>query len=156
MSISSNIFSRQFLRFSNLRVFDTDNVHGLPFPDFEIEKYRVFDWFAVKSGMKHNHDHFYDDSEFVKKIYFYLSPRIAGNKQYKDLVAESFLTKKQLNDIEYSDSISRLKILHIMRNAGIKGTGHGNGYNLPLRIELQKREILPIKSTNYQEEGIFI
>ena len=156
ISMSSKFFSGQKLRFSTLHVFDTDNVHGLPFPDFEIEKYRVFDWYAVKSGTKHEYDYLYDDSEFVKKIHFYLSPRIAGNKQYKDLVAESFLTKRQLNDVNYSDSISRLKILQMMKDAGIKGTGHGNGYNLPLKIELQKREVLPIKVTNYTEEGIVI
>ena len=156
ISMSSKFFSGQKLRFSTLHVFDTDNVHGLPFPDFEIEKYRVFDWYAVKSGTKHEYDYLYDDSEFVKKIHFYLSPRIAGNKQYKDLVAESFLTKKQLNDVNYSDSISRLKILQMMKGAGIKGTGHGNGYNLPLKIELQKREVLPIKVTNYTEEGIVL
>lgn len=153
---ASNFFSRQKLRFSSLHIFDTDNVHGLPFPDFKIEKYRVFDWYAVKSGTKHTYDYLYDDSEFVKKIHFYISPRIHGNKQYKDLVAESFLTKSQLKDVDYSDSISRLKILQMMKNAGIKGTGHGNGYNLPLRIELQKREVLPIKVTNYTEEGIIL
>tara|TARA_R100000808_G_C2147541_1_gene155525 strand:+ start:199 stop:957 length:759 start_codon:yes stop_codon:yes gene_type:complete len=156
ISIFSKFFSRQNLRFSTLHVFDTHNVHGLPFSDFEVEGYRVFDWFAVKSGTKHRHDYLHDDSEFIRKIYFYLSPRIAGNKQYKDLVAESFLTKKQLGDVNYSDSISRLKILHMMKEAGIKGTGHGNGYNLPLKIELQKREVLPSKVTNYGEEGVII
>ena len=156
ISMSSKFFSGQKLRFSTLHIFDTDNVHGLPFPDFEIEKYRVFDWYAVKSGTKHEYDYLYDDSEFVKKIHFYISPRIHGNRQYKDLVAESFLTKRQLNDVDYSDSISRLKILQMMKDAGIKGTGHGNGYNLPLRIELQKREVLPIKVTNYTEEGIVL
>jgi hypothetical protein len=156
ISMSSKFFSEQKLRFSSLHVFDTDNVHGLPFPDFKIEKYRVFDWYAVKSGAKHEYDYLYDDSEFVKKIHFYISPRIHGNKQYKDLVAESFLTRKQLSDTGYSDSISRLKILQMMKDAGIKGTGHGNGYNLPLRIELQKREVLPIKATNYTEEGIVL
>ena len=154
ITIYSNFFPRQKLRFSTLHTFDTDNVHGLPFSDFEIEKYRVFDWYAVKSGTKHQYDYLCDDSEFIKKIHFYLSPRIAGNKQYKDLVAESFLTKKQLNDVNYSDSISRLKILQMMKSAKIKGTGNGNGYNLPLKIELQKREVLPIKLTNYREMGV--
>ena len=33
----------------------------------------------------------------------YLSERIDGNNKYKDLVAESFLTSDQLNDVNYSN-----------------------------------------------------
>ena len=156
ISIFSKFFSRQILRFSTLHVFDTEKVHGLPIPDIEATGYRVFDWFAVKSGTKHDYDCLEDNSDLVKKIHFYLSPRIAGNKQYKDLVAESLLTKKQLGNVDYSDSISRLKVLHMMKEAGIKGTSNGNNYHLPLKIELQKREILPLKVTNYGEEGIIL
>lgn len=156
MSISSNFFRSKKLRFSDLHVFDTTNVHGLPFEDFEIEKYRVFDWFAVRSGMRHEFDHIEGDSDFAKKIYFYLSPRIDGNKDKKDMVVESVMSEDQIRDVDHSDSIVRLKALNMMKDAGIKGTSNGVGKNLSLRIELQKREVLPVKLTNYGEEGVLL
>ena len=156
MSISSNFFRSKKLRFLDLHVFDTTNVQGLPFEDFKIEKYRVFDWFAVRSGMKHEFEHIEGDSDFAKNVYFYLSPRIDGNKYKKDMVVESLMTEEQIRDVDYSDSIVRLKVLNMMKEAGIKGTSNGVGKNLSLKIELQKREVLPVITTNYGEEGIVL
>jgi|TARA_R110000824_G_scaffold5670_11_gene26149 hypothetical protein len=145
LSVSSNIFRPKKLRFERLTVFDTENVHGLPFEEPKIDGFRVFDWCNVRSGGKHDLDNLESESEFVKKIHFFLSPRIDGNKYIKDLVAESLLSEEQIYDVDYSDSIARLKIINMMSNAGIKGSKNGIGKNLSLKIELTKREIHPIK-----------
>ena len=137
------------IKYKRLYVMDDENVHGIP-DNFETKGYRVFDWFKVRSGTKHAQNFLRDkNSDFVKCIYFYLSDRIDGNKIYKDLVAESYLDKNKITDPEYSDSISRLKTMNMMKDAGIKGAKNGSGTFLPIRIELEKREILKIKKTNY-------
>jgi hypothetical protein len=153
ISVSSKYFRLKNFRYSALTVFDTENIRGLPFEESEIEKYRVFDWFNVRSGTKHDHDFLESESDFAKKIHFYLSPRIDGNKYKKDLVVESFLTKEQLYDVDYSDSLSRLKTLSMMRAAGIKGTPNGAGKNLSLKIELAKREVFPIKKFSKKQKN---
>jgi hypothetical protein len=122
----------------------------------EILGYRTLDWFDVRSGMKHDYNYLLDDSEFCKKIHFYLSWRIDGNYDRKDLVCESYLTEEQLNDVNYSDSISRLKVLNMMKEAGIRGTGNGVGRWLPIKLELWKREIYPINKFDYIEKNNII
>ena len=152
ISILKNFYRGNFSRFSSLRIFDLDGLSGLDHEPAEILGYRVFDWFDVRSGMKHQYDFLTDDSDFCKKIYFYLSWRLDGNYDKKDLVCESFLTEQQLNDVDYSDSISRLKTLDMMKKAEIKGTGNGSGRWLPIKIELWKREVFPIKHLDYTKK----
>lgn len=144
------------ISYNKLRVFDFEQVFGIPNKE-KIEGFRVLDWFDVRSGMKHELDIIEDTStDFVKKIHFYLSERIDGNKDKKDLIAESILTKKQINDIDYSESISRFKVLNMMKEAGITGKGNGLGRKLPVKIELWKREVRPIKSIQPLEKGDII
>ena len=149
------------IKYDKLRIFNLDKVSSLPVDAREnIINYRVLDWYNVKSGMKHEYDFLLDEvSDFVSKIHFYISKRIDGNtRNYKDLVAESLLSEDQINDASYSDSISRLKILDMMKTAGIKGTGNGKDTKgrqryLPIKIELNKREVLPIKKMLCEEES---
>ena len=149
------------IEYGRLRIFNLDKISSLPVSISENTiNYRVLDWFNVKSGMKHEHNFLLDkDSDFVNKVHFYTSERIDGNtRDYKDLVAESLLDENQINDASYSDSISRLKVLDMMRSAEIKGTGNGKDTKgrqryLPIKIELSKREIFPIKKISCKEEG---
>ncbi len=39
ISVSSKIFRQAIFRFSNLQLFDTENLHGLPFEPLKIVKY---------------------------------------------------------------------------------------------------------------------
>lgn len=136
--------------FQNATLFDLENIEGLP-DGFQEETtgYRVFDWFDVKSGMLHGHDLLEDNqSDFVKRIRFFISSRIDGNKDKKDLVAESFLTKDEINNSNYSDTIARLKTIEMMEGVGITGTKNGNNI-LPIKLELWKRDVLPVKKSNY-------
>ena len=97
VSLKNNLFF--FVNFEKLYVFDTTNVVGLPVEVPEVSEYRVFDWFDVKSGMKHDLGQLSYNSDFVKEIYFYISPRIDGNKILKDLVVESLLTGEYVEGI---------------------------------------------------------
>lgn len=147
--------SKIVIKYKKLRIFDTDSISGLPLScQQEVDKYRVYDWFDVRSGMKHEHDSLEDSqSSFVKKIHFYISQRIDGNKTYKDLIAESELEKEELHNPDYSDSISRLKTINMMKEAGIRGTSNGGKQFLPIKLELYKREVIPVKRLEYKEVG---
>ena len=144
---SGNMFP---IKFQNATIFDLENVYNLPdvFKE-EVTGYKVYDWFDVKSGMLHDLEEIEDnETNFVKKIKFFISTRIDGNKDKKDLVAESFLIKEQLIDNNYSDTMARFKTIDMMKGAGILGTKNGNNI-LPIKLELWKRDILPIKKASY-------
>ena len=143
------------IEYTSLRIFDTEGVRGIPFGwEEKTDSYRVLDWFDVRSGAKHEHQYLEDSkSSFINRVYFYLSPRIDGNKQYKDLMAESILTKEQLHHPDYSDSIARLKVMGLMKQAGIRGTSNGAKQFLPIKIELSQRDVLPIKEIEYKSVG---
>ena len=149
------------IKYDKLRIFNLDKISSLPIHVREsTTDYRVLDWYDVKSGMKHEHDFLTDNSSsFVNKIHFYTSERIDGNTRgYKDLVAESLLDRDQINDASYSDSISRLKILDMMKEAGITGTGNGKDTKgrqryLPIKIELSRREVFPNRKISCEEES---
>ena len=146
------------INFDKLRIFDSQMVSGIPFDwEEQVLHYRVFDWFRVRSGMKHEYEHIHDnDTDFVKNLFFYLSPRIDGNKVLKDVVAESFLKKEELADPNYSDAVARLKTINMMKSSGITGTSNGPKQNLPIDIELLERVVVPVKKITSKEEGNII
>ena len=139
--------SRSFsIRFNHLHVFDDENVHGLPSKLSGVAKYRVLDWFDVRSGAKHEHERLESGEDFVKNIFFYPSNRVSGNHNKKDLVCESYMTSEQLHYVDYSDTIVRLKATSMMKEAGIKGTSNGKNKNLSIKLELREREVIPVKN----------
>lgn len=147
------------IKYENLRIFNPEGVLGIPAEiNDRIINYSVYDWFDVRSGTKHDFLSLEDpDDFFVKKIYFYLSERIDGNIMYKDLVAESTLSREQIHHPDYSDSLSRLKTMAMMKESGIKGTANGGTQHLPIKLELYRREIVPNKMFDFvHKENIII
>jgi hypothetical protein len=99
--------------------------------------------------MKHNYDQIEDTTSFVNHIIFYPSGRVAGDHNFKDAIAVSYLTKEQLDDFEYSDINARFKTRHLMKHHGIRGAR--NGRNMldktkfkyyAVKIENSKRDII--------------
>tara|TARA_R110002074_G_scaffold170721_2_gene333059 strand:+ start:2015 stop:2920 length:906 start_codon:yes stop_codon:yes gene_type:complete len=144
-------------KFKKLRIFDSENMDGLPAPEKQILSFKVIDWVDVKSGMKHSYDYFETDSEFVKEVYFYPSTRFAGSIDRKDLVSVSYLKKYQLENFENSDTYVKFKILKLMKAAGIRGARNGKDFNNPekykyyaVKIEPRKREVLKSQRDIYE------
>ena len=107
-------------------VFCDAKLSGLAAPSKLPEsKYKVYDWFDVRSGMKHEYDWIEDSSHFVKEILFYPTDRVDGNQVFKDAVSISYLTQAQLNSFDYSDINARFKTLKMMKSAGIRGARNG-------------------------------
>jgi hypothetical protein len=146
------------IKYRTLRIFNPDGVAGIPFDiNDRITHYEVYDWFDVRSGTKHPYEILEDPKNlFVEKIFFYLSERIDGNTQYKDLISKSILSKEQLHHPDYSDSMSRLKTIAMMKEEGIKGTSNGASQYLPIRIELYRREVQPNKEFDFADHGDII
>ena len=114
------------INFEELIVFSDDGVTGLPIPIKTSEnKYKVYDWFDVRSGMKHGYDFIEDDNDFVREILFYPTDRVDGNSDLKDAVSVSNLTEKQFLSYDFSDINARFKTLKMMKGAGIRGARNG-------------------------------
>jgi hypothetical protein len=145
------------INFEELIIFTDEGVSGLPTPTQPPQKkYKVYDWFDVRSGMKHEYDYIQDNTEFVSEILFYPTDRVDGNQVYKDAVSISCLTEKQLNSFDYSDINARFKTLKMMKGAGIRGARNGRDMlnksrykYYAVRIENSIREIQSLGKTLY-------
>jgi len=129
---------RSLVGYDKLYIFDLENVLGVEdvFSQ-EILRYRVLDWFDVHTtGGKVDVESLEDlSSDFIKKISFFDSTRIDGSRAHKDIVAESILTLEQINDVNYTDTIARFKIIEQLKQIGIEKPN----------LRLWKRDIYPIK-----------
>lgn len=159
-TVNSRVFR---VTYEKLRIFDPTNIYDLPFEPEKVTKgFRVFDWFDVHHGTKHEKEYIEDkNSNLVKNIKFYITSRVDGDHKFKDLVAESYLSDFQLRDPEYSDTYARLKVLSMMKEAGIKGPlngtdRYGNIRYRPLKINLNRREVIPDTEIKSMECGDII
>ena len=144
--------------FEELIVFTDEGVTGLPFPTHEPEnKYKVYDWFNVRSGLRHAIDWIEDASPFVSRILFYPTDRVSGNHDLKDAVTVSYLTREMIDSYEYSEVNARFKTLYMMKKAGIRGTRNGRDTKdktkfkyYSVKIENSHREIIPLTKYIYE------
>jgi hypothetical protein len=114
----------------------------------EQKECMVYDWFAVKSGGQHNFEKLKDpENFFVQLLRFHPSLR-KNVRNVKDVVAFSKIKKEEITDFNYSEGIARLKVIKMMKEAGIRGKSNGvskKGYKLHYAIKLEHthREIIP-------------
>ena len=141
------------IHFNKLIVFDDTGVLGLGVPKVKDNSYTVYDWLSVRSGMKHDYDRIEDTTDFVNHILFYPSDRVEGDHNFKDAVAVSYLSKNNLNDVEYSDINARFKARYMMKGAGIRGARNGRSMTdktkfkyYALKVENRSREIVAPKN----------
>jgi len=91
------------------------------------DKYICYDYVAFNKGGKHEVDYIRTDDDFVREIWFYSSDRIDGNTPVRDACAVSELTREQLRDFDFSETMARFKVVHEMEQRGMKGLFAG-GY----------------------------
>jgi len=156
-------------KFNKLTVFDEEGLQGFAPPiNQEVKKYQVLDWFNVRRGMTHSHDLLRSDSNFVEYVRFYPTMRLDGHHpDKKDLVAFSTMTQEEIDVWEGSEAHARLKILKMMKEAGIRGTRNGRNPLYPERssqeykyyavsIQHDYREKIPITRDKYEDtETVF-
>jgi len=139
VEVITNNNQKIIIECENINIFDND----------ETGWYYVYDYFDWRSGSLHNREYIDDfDDNFIKKIIFYSSERDRVNNSVKDLVGVSYLRDDELEKLEVSPVYSRLKMLRMMKNIGIKGrvTGYNSKgvgtYTAPV-IEFNKRIVKP-------------
>jgi hypothetical protein len=142
------------IQYNKLFISDDYKISGLPEPiGITNDDVYVLDYFNVKCGTLHDHDYLIGDDNFVKKVFFFKSKRIAKNfvnKKNKDCVAASKLKINDINVEEYSQNFSRLKTTKMMYDAGIKGYFDiHEGYHRKLELESDRREIHPYGKNKY-------
>jgi hypothetical protein len=139
------------VKFNKLIIFDDEGLTGLPMPSGKTsELYEVIDWFDVRSGMSHGHDRIKTTSDFINCVHFYPTERLDGHHpDKKDAAAVSHMTEAQLDDFGWSETYARLKVLEMMRAAGITGQSCGSS-NYALKIETAAREVFPLGKNIYE------
>lgn len=114
--------------------------------DSQLTNYALmYDWFAVRSGGKHDVNLLEDDEYLAHKLIFHPSKRI-GVRNSKDVVAITKLRIDNIYNMEYSEAYVTMKTRQMMKEAGIRGTSKGfNKYRKrtfdPVKIEHLHREI---------------
>ena len=150
------------LTYGELIVFDDTNLEGW---DEELEydrKYRVLDWINNRRSSPHYILHRSTEDDFVKEIYFYPSKRIQGNwSDKRDILAVSYLTQDQIDNMDYCDTYVRFRVLHLMREWGIKGPKNGvdkknptRHKRLAIKLETVKRDVERRPKEPYDEDEI--
>lgn len=162
LTVSGRGASTDF-QYDKLRIFGDKNVHGISdlqvFSEPEPEKYKVYDWFDVRSGCRHGFDYISTEDDFVRELFFYPSARVHGrHDDLKDVVSVSYLNRDQLHSVEYSDTYARLKVKQIMKDHGIRGTRNGRDAKNPekfkyyaLKLESSSRDICEVQKNSYHD-----
>ena len=94
--------------------------------------------------------------KFVSNVFFYNSLRVHGAKRVTDAIALSEMTKDQLHDVEFSDTMVMFKLRKIMKEMGYEGLveniKYKNGKNRIKKLILEhvQRIIIEVDSNEYQ------
>ena len=102
-----------------------------------------------------------DKSDFTGQIHFYTSDRVDGAHYVTDCVAQSILTKEQLLDFSFSDTMARFSVERYLNSVDILGTPAGRyksgkiKYRKP-RVRHVRRIISEIDNSKYVDsETVF-
>ena len=150
------------LRFGELIVFDDTQLEGWDNELGRAKKYRVLDWINDRQSSPHKVEKMISDDDLAREVYFYPSHRIDGNwSGKKDMVAVSYLNRKQIDSVEYCDTYVRFKVLHMMKEAGIRGPKNGVNKKDPtkhnylsVKIETARREVETIIIPPFDEDEL--
>jgi hypothetical protein len=142
-------------------IYQADNIIDFRKQSEEIT-YKVIDYINVRSCGNHDIRELRTEENFVKEIYFYPSQRMNSSKNFslsthnyetvtKDVMIVSYLSKKQIEEEQYSQIYSRLKLKEIMKEVGIQGKKCGTRPNgkvkrNAIKLEFEKREINEIET----------
>ena len=125
--VCTNEYSKIFeATFNKCHFFGDNNTEGFVRKNtLDEHSYLCYDHIAFNSGGKHEIDFIYTDDDFVSEIWFYSSDRIDGNTPVRDACAVSELTRQQLQDFDYSETMARFKTLKVMKDNGMRGKQNG-------------------------------
>ena len=148
--------SRFSIDFDKCFVFDTKKLNC----ENEIKKhhsqlYKVYDWIDTRSCSFHELSHIKSRDRFVGELYFYETDRITGRTNVKDIVSISYLSKEQLNDFNYSDTMAMFKVISILEKHGVKGprSGYQKSGKIKrgsIKLEPRNRDVVLVSENEYR------
>ena len=120
------------------------------------EIYKVYDWVNVRSCSPHETSFLSSEDNLAEEIYFYKSYRVDGSRNHKDIVTVSTLTKDQLFEFEYSDTMVKFKLHSVLKEAGILGSKsgyqkNGNVRRNSIKLEPSNREVFLTSEHIYKD-----
>jgi hypothetical protein len=162
------------VKYDNLILFTDENVFGLyPYKEEQKNGNLIIDWIDLnyRNGKRINFNKFnreqkkfdfYYDSNFVKRIYFYICSKKRG-VVFRNAIAVSFLSDEELKDFDFSESIVRMKVdelvnkkLKIKTNIGYnvsKVTGERIPSYYPVYLDHVKREVFCLDKRIYENKN---
>ena len=96
---------------------------------------KVVDYYEVNSGSTHELEIINTGDKFVNTVNFYITPRIDGNKEKKDLATISYITDASLKEFEYSDTMVTFKTVQLLTDI--------LSPSKPVKIKHTHREVYP-------------
>ncbi len=91
---------------------------------YEKESYVCYDWVAFNKGGRHVMDYIEREERFVNQVWFYPSSRVDGGT-IKDACIISHLTKEELEEFEFSETMARFRLISLMEDYNMKGMADG-------------------------------
>ena len=138
--------------YKNLLIFDDENISGLPLAKKENDQFIVLDWITSRSCELHEHTCIKGNDALVNELHFYPTERVDGARsKIKDMVAISYLDKKQLENFEYSNTSVRFKAMDILKGLGLRGVKCGGGKRRAISLEVKKREVRKKQMNIYKD-----
>lgn len=135
---------------------------GISLENEVVEKkdtmYKVYDDFELSVlGGKHSFlEPKISDDDLAREIHYYTSDRVDGAHYVTDCVVESSLSREQVYDIDYSDSMVRFAVIRHLTSLGIHGnfmTLYKNGspkYRKP-KVTHKKRIVIEKEMNKYKD-----
>ena len=135
------------IEYDKLYVFCDKNIIGLPDPTQAIDEYEVVDILkAVGLVSQPIHKLINTQDKLVKKLYIIKETNIAPIEIY----SVSELTKEELQDFEYSDTMVKFKSEHLLGENNFVGVTGNSAARRPINLEVVKR-IVRKKMDRYEE-----
>lgn len=156
ISSSDGLFKYEF---DVCKIFDASGVTVFnEIKESKNSEYIVHDDFELSQlGAKHEYLKPKKSKDtLASDIYFYTSSRVDGAKYVTDCVARSTLTKDQINDVDYSDSMVRFCVLKYLESIGINGNfmnfyKNGNPKYRKPKVTHKKRMVQEKEQTRYKD-----
>ena len=147
-------------KFQKCEIFDPTGIElENNIKDLRPLKYLVYDDFELSNlGAKHEWLQPKETQDsFARKIHYYVSSRVDGAKYVTDCVVESILTREQIHDFDYSDTMARFAVERHLSSIGVEGNFmkmYKNGtpkYRKPK--VLHKERIVQERDQNHYEDS---
>ena len=147
--ITMNSYSKMVrIKFAICYYFGDDNVIDLLSIKKENTRYIIYDWFDFNKGGKHKIDFLDNDDDFCRKTWFFTTDRNRIARSIRDCCVISYVTKEQINDFDYSETMSKFYLKKQIKN-------RVNPQKID--ISLKEREIVKYKlPTFYDREDVIV